>query len=131
MKTLVLLAVALVAVGGLAAWGMQRASGDSATYAVEAIGPDGPVLHATVRVDDATVLRALQAAAHAQKIPLRLEQYPGMGTYVRSIAGHEARGATGWIYEVQHEGAWTSGDRSAEFYPLQKGDSVRWTWTST
>lgn len=128
--SVVLLVLALGGAGALAAWGIQRAPGEDAAYRVEAIGPDGILLDETVEVADATVLRALQVAADRRGVLLSLVEYPGMGTYVRAIDGIEARGASGWIYEVQRAGAWTSGDRSAEFYALQKGDSVRWSWTS-
>lgn len=124
-----LLVLALGGAGALAAWGMERGAGEAATYRVEAIGPRGALLDETVRVEDATVLRALQAAADARALALGLVEYPGMGTYVRSIGGFEAKGASGWIYEVRRDEAWESGDRSAEFYALQKGDSVRWMWT--
>lgn len=127
--SVVLLVLALGGAGALAAWGMARETGDGATYRVEAIGPSGVLLDESVRVEDATVLRALQAAADARDVALGLVEYPGMGTYVRSIGGFEASGASGWIYEVHRDGAWENGDRSAEFYALQKGDSVRWTWT--
>lgn len=130
LLSVALLAVTLGAAGALAAWGMQRAQGDSGAFGVIALGPDGtPILDATVAVADATVLLVLERATAEAGLQLELETYPGMGTYVRSIAGHRASGATGWIYEVQREGAWHSGDRSAEHYPLQKGDATRWTWT--
>lgn len=127
--SILVLVLALGGAAALAAWGAHRAAGDDDVYRVEAIGPDGVVLDETVEVADATVLSALQAAAQARGVALDLVRYPGMGTYVRAIAGFEAHGASGWIYEVHREGAWHSGDRSSEAYALQKGDSVRWTWT--
>lgn len=117
------------AAGALAAWGMQRVPGDTSEYRVEVVGPSGTLMDERVAVEDATVLRALQAAAEQRNVTLRVETYPGMGTYVRAIAGVEAEGASGWIYEVNRGGAWRNGDRSAELFALQKGDSVRWTWT--
>ena len=125
-----LLVVALGSAGALAAWGWQRAEGADATFHVLALGPDGPVLEGNATLTDATVLRALETVAADAGVALELVRYPGMGTYVRAIDGHEAAGASGWIYEVHREGAWISGDRSAELYPLQKGDAVRWSWTA-
>jgi len=128
--SLVLLVLALGAAGALAAYGAQRQEGADASFHVLALGPEGPLLDEAVEVEDATVLRALEAAAARAGLALRLEEYPGMGTYVRSIGQWTAQGATGWVYEVERDGAWRSGDRSAEFYALEKGDAMRWTWTS-
>ena len=125
-----LLVVALGSAGALAAWGWQRGEGADAAFHVQAIGPEGIVLDATVQLEDATALRALEVAAQGAGVALDLVRYPGMGVYVRAIAGHEAAGASGWIYEVERDGAWVSGDRSAELYPLQKGDALRWSWTA-
>lgn len=127
--SVVLLVLALGGAGALAVWGMPRAPGEPGVYHVEAIGPDGTVLDARVHVPDATALRALEAAAQASGIALELERYAGMGTYVRAIGGHAARGASGWVYEIQRDGALMNGDRSAEFFPLEQGDAVRWSWT--
>lgn len=130
LLSLALLVATLGAAGVLAAWGAHREGGEAGAFHVAAIGPDGrEVLNAKVHVADATVLAVLQAAAEARGVELELVTYPGMGTYVHSIAGHRAEGSTGWIYEVQREGAWRTGDRSAEHYPLQKGDATRWSWT--
>lgn len=129
--SLVLLLAALAGTGAVAAWGMsQQREGDSGTYAVEAIGPDGPLFLETVALDDATALRALEVAAERRGFALTLEEYPGMGTYVRAIGPHVAAGASGWVYEVERGGSWISGDRSAEIFALQKGDALRWSWTS-
>ena len=127
--SVVLLLLTLVSAGALAAWGMQRVPGETALYRVEAIGPEGRVLDESVQVESGTVLTALEAAAARAGMELTLVEYPGMGAYVRAIGPHQAAGANGWIYEVHRDGAWQNGDRSAEFYALQKGDSVRWTWT--
>lgn len=127
--SVILLLLVLGGAGALAAWGMQRVPGESAAYRVEALGPEGAILDEVVAVDDATVLGALLAAAERRGLEVRVDRYPGMGAYVRAIDGVEAAGASGWIYEVQREGAWQNGDRSAELYSLQKGDSVRWRWT--
>lgn len=128
--SLLILVLALGGAGALAAWGLQRAPGESAAYRVEAIGPDSALLNETAMVDEATVLTALQAAAQSRGVALELVDYAGMGTYVRAIGGVRATGATGWIYEVWRDGAWENGDRSAALFPLQKGDAVRWSWTS-
>lgn len=127
--SLIALAFVLAGAGALAAWGMQRVPGETAAYRVEAIGPGGALLDEVVQVENGTALRALEAAAQARGLALSLAVYPGMGTYVRAIGGYEASGSTGWVYEVHRDGSWESGDRSAELYPLQKGDSVRWSWT--
>lgn len=127
--SLVLLVLALGGAGALAAWGMREPAGATDTYHVVVLGPQGPLLDGTPSVPDATALAALLAAAAAEGIAVDLVEYPGMGTYVRAIAGIEARGTSGWIYEVQREGSWRSGDRSAAYYGLQKGDSIRWSWT--
>jgi len=131
LASVVLLALVLGGAGALAAWGAQRAPGESATYRVEVLGPEGALADVEVDVPEATALSALLAAAEREGLPVELSQYPGMGAYVRSIGGHEARGASGWVYEVLREGVWTSGDRSAERFPLQKGDALRWSWTAS
>lgn len=129
--SLLLLALALAALGGVAAWSAQQArAGDSSSYDVTVVGPGGTLLlEARVRVPDATALAALEVAAREAGIAIEREEYPGMGTYVRAIGGHRAEGATGWVYLIHREGEWLSGDRSAASYPLQKGDAVRWSWT--
>lgn len=124
------LVLALGGAGALAAWGWQRDAGETATYRVEALGPEGVVLAENVTVSNATVLRALDAAAARAGLTLDLVRYPGMGTYVRAIGPWEAGGPAGWVYEVHRDGAWRSGDRSAELFALQKGDAVRWSWTA-
>lgn len=122
---------ALLGTGAVVAWGLsQQHEGEDGRYEVEALGPDGRLFLETVALEDATALSALQAAAAAQGIALALEEYPGMGTYVRGIGGHRAEGASGWIYEVQRDGSWIGGDRSAAFFGLQKGDALRWSWTA-
>lgn len=126
-------ALALLAAGaavGAAAYASTRAGpGATGAFDVEVVGPDGPVLSATVEVEDATALSALQAAAARAGVDVRTERYPGMGVYVRAIGPHAASGPSGWIYEVRRDGAWTGGDRSAASFPLQPGDALRWRWT--
>lgn len=125
-----LLGVALVSVGAVAVWGASGLrAGDTDEYAITAIGPDGALFDTRARVANATALAALRVAAEDAGHALTLEEYPGMGTYVRAIGEHVADGPYGWIYEVHRDGAWISGDRSAAHYPLQKGDALRWTWT--
>lgn len=126
--SIIILACVVGGAGALAAWGMQRVPGETDAYRVEAIGPSNILINETVHVEAATVLTSLQAAAAQSGLELDLVEYAGMGTYVRAIGGIRAEGATGWIYEVQREGAWENGDRSAAFYALQKGDAVRWSW---
>lgn len=130
LLSVVALVVALGAAGALATWGMQRETGDADRYPVQVVGPSGiVVLDTTVHVEAATVLLVLRSAAEAEGVPLELVEYPGMGTYVRAIGGHRAAAATGWIYEVQRDGAWISGDQSAAYFALHNGDATRWTWT--
>lgn len=128
---LVLLVGALLLTGGVAAWGLQQQRvGDTAEYDVSAHGPDNEVLFdERVHVPGATALSALQVAASRHGLVLALEEYPGIGTYVRAIGDHRAGGASGWVYEVLREDTWISGDRSADRYALQKDDAVRWSWT--
>lgn len=128
--SVILLLVALGGTGAVAAWGIsQQRAGEAGAYEVEAIGPEGRLFLELVEVEDATALSVLQAAAGARGLALELEEYPGMGTYVRAVGPHRAEGASGWVYEVVREGATTNGDRSASFFALQKGDAVRWSWT--
>lgn len=108
----------------LAAWRLPGV-GASGAFEVEVIGPGGPLFAGTLRVENATALAALLATG----LPVVTEDYPGMGAYVRAVAGHEAAGAEGWVYEVLRGGAWRSGDRSADAFPLEPGDAVRWSWT--
>lgn len=130
---LVLLAGALILAGGVAAWGLQQQrAGADGTYSVEVVGPGGHLVLATnVTLASATALSALEAAAAEQGAALELEEYPGMGTYVRAIGPYRASGANGWVYEVHRAGAWLSGDRSASFFPLERADVLRWAWTES
>lgn len=126
-------ALLLALLGGaaaLAAW-QHQPPGGAGEHAVEIIGPEGPLFSGVVEVEQATALSALVAAADAAGLALTLEEYPGMGTYVRAVGPYRAEGSSGWIYEVRPEGGeWILGDRSAALYPLQPGDAVRWRWTS-
>lgn len=125
-----LLGLALAAAGALAASALWRSDGADGLFGVEVVGPDGRLLDETVRVEDATALRALAAAAQERGVALALEEHPGMGTYVRAIGPYEAKGASGWIYEVGRGGEWIFGDRSAAFFALDEGDRVRWSWSA-
>lgn len=125
------LVVVLAGTGAVAAWGLsQQRAGDAGSFEVEAVGPEGRLFLTTVALEEATALSALIAAADENELPLSVEEYPGMGTYVRAIGPYRAEGAMGWIYEVRRDGEWVSGDRSAAYFGLQKGDALRWTWTS-
>lgn len=128
-----LLLLALLA-GGAGALAYRYTAGQGAPGGYEVViqGPEGPLYAGTVQVEaaDATALGALQAAARAAGLAVETEEYPGMGTYVRSVGGHRAAGASGWLYEVRHDGRWSHGDRSAAHFPLAPGDAVRWTWTA-
>lgn len=126
----VVLLVALVgAAGALAAWGAARDDGATGGFRVLVEGPDGLAVDQVVRVEDATALSVLEAAAAETGLALEIERYPGMGAYVRAIGPWRAEGAAGWIYEVGRDGAWTAGSQSAAYTALQAGDEVRWRWT--
>lgn len=127
VASLVVLLVALGGAAALAAWAIPEA-GAAGAYPVEVVGPGGRLFQENVTVEGATVLLALEAACAKRGVNVEMERFPGMGTYVRAIDGHRADGATGWVYEVLRGGAWTNGDRSAEFFALQRGDAVRWSW---
>jgi hypothetical protein len=126
------LAILLALAGGglaLAAWNRDAPSSGVASYPVEVVGPEGVLFQGTVRVENATALSALEAAAAHAGLGLKVQRYPGMGSYVRAIGPYEAAGASGWTYEVKRGDAWTTGDRSAEYFPLAPGDALRWRWT--
>lgn len=129
LVALSLLGALLGGAGALAWWSQSAVQGDSAAFAVEIVGPDGVLFEGTVQVENATALSALQAAAARAGLELTLEEYPGMGTYVRAIGPHRAAGPTGWVYEVREESGWVSGDRSAAHRPLRAGEALRWSWT--
>lgn len=121
-------------VGGAGAYALlaDRAPGAAGAYLVSVEGPRGVLLfEGSVDVEGATALSVLQAAAQEAGLALELEEYPGMGTYVRAIGPYRATGGSGWVYEVRAQGAdaWASGDRSAELYDLRPGDALRWRWT--
>lgn len=116
----------LLAGGAVGLYALRTLDGTPGQYRVLVIGPGDDILFdGNVTASDGTVLSALRATGLA----LDVREYPGMGAYVRGIAGHQASGASGWIYEVGRDGAWSSGDTSAEFAPLTAGDEVRWRWT--
>lgn len=120
--------VVLVAVvaGGAAVAGLQAGEpGAPGAFHVEVQGPDAVLFAGPVTVQEATALRALEATG----LPIETRRYPGMGTYVTSVAGHAASGASGWVYEVFRGDEWRSGDRSAERFALEPGDALRWSWT--
>jgi hypothetical protein len=124
-----LVALLVGASAALAAWShLSMGEAGAGAFAVEVVGPDGPLFAGTVRVDEATALTLLEAAAHEAGLALELQEYPGMGTYVRAVGTYRADGAAGWVYEVQRDGRWMSGDRSAAHYPLQEGQALRWKW---
>lgn len=124
-----LLALLLGGAGALAWWSHASTPGESGSYEVEIVGPDGILFSGAVAVENATALSALQAAAARAGLAVQLEEYPGMGTYVRAIGPHRASGPTGWVYEVREPSGWTYGDRSAADRPLTAGEAVRWSWT--
>jgi len=116
-----LLALLVGAAGALAWWSAATPRAGEATVRVEVVGPDGPLYNGTVTLANATAYAAL-VATH---LPLQVDDYPGMGVYVRAIGPYAAHGASGWIFFVNGAG----GDRSAARYALHDGDTLRWTWT--
>lgn len=123
------LLVALVGAAGALAWWSGAGEGESGSYPVSIIGPEGTLFEGIVRVENATALSALQAAAASAGLGIEMETYPGMGVYVRAIGGIRAEGPSGWVYEVREGDAWVSGDRSAAHRPLREGEALRWSWT--
>lgn len=128
--SLLLLALLVGGAGALAWWGTRATEGAPGFHEVFIEGPDGPLYAGTVHVADPTALGALLAAAAEAGLEVERDDYGGMGTYIRSVGGHRAHGATGWVYEIRRDGEWIHGDRSAEYYALHEGDAVRWRWTS-
>lgn len=125
-----LLLVTSVAAAGAAYVTMRSADeGASGTYGIDIVGPHGSLFSGELQVENATALSVLLAAAERGGFEVELEEFPGMGAYVRAIGGHRAEGASGWVYEVWRDGAWASGDRSAAWHPLREGDALRWKWT--
>lgn len=126
----ILILLGLVAGGAaLAAWAHAGPAAQAGTFAVEVLGPPGRLYQGNVTVADATALSVLRAACERAGLAIETEEYPGMGTYVRAIGGYRASGSSGWVYEVQRDGTWASGDRSAASYHLRVGDALQWAWT--
>lgn len=124
----VALLLALVG-GGIALGAWQRGDGGAdGAFPVQVLGPDGALFDGEVRLANATALSALEAAAREAGLEVRVQRYPGMGSYVRAVGPYKAEGAAGWVYEVREGETWRGGDRSAEFYPLPAGAAVRWRW---
>lgn len=122
--------VALVGGGAaLAAWALHPAAGGEGAFDVEVVGPSGALFHGTVAASNATAYSLLQRACARANLTIETQQYPGMGLYVRSVGGYAAHGASGWIYEVERDGTWVSGDRAADRYPVRAGEALRWSWT--
>lgn len=125
-----LLALTVGAAGALAYWSATREPAASGAFAVTIVGPGNATLWSgRVDVENATALSALQAAGKVASLEVKTRDYPGLGTYVWSIGGHEARRADGWIYEVDRGQGWVAGDRSADQVALRAGDALRWRWT--
>lgn len=126
----IVLLAAGAAAAGVAYAALDRASGATGVYGIDIVGPGhASVYSGELRVENATALGVLLAAAAAGGFDVTLDEYPGLGPYVRAIAGHEAHGASGWVYEIWRDGAWLHGDRSAAHKPLEEGDALRWRWT--
>jgi hypothetical protein len=122
---LLLLAALTGGAAAVVAW-TQAGPGATGAFAVQVVGPgDASLFDGAVSVAEATALSALRATG----LPLETREYPGMGTYVVAVSGIRASGASGWVYEVERDGATVSGDRTAAAFPLHKGDALRWHWT--
>lgn len=121
-----LLALFLVGAAALGAWKTQESLGDAGAFAVLVVGPDGALFDGRVEAANATALSLLLATG----LDVERDDYPGMGTYVRSVGGFAASGASGWVYEVERDGAWLSGDRSAARFAVREGEALRWSWTT-
>lgn len=127
---LALLALMLGAAGALAYWSATRTQGESGAYPVTLEGPGNATLWSgRVEIANATGLAVLQAAAKQAGLDVKTREYPGMGTYVYAVGAYEARGASGWIFEVDRGHGWEAGDRAADRVALHPGDAVRWRWT--
>ncbi len=109
--------------------------GETGTYHILIVGPDAPVWNGTVLAENATALGVLQAAAAVGGFEVTVQDYGvPCGLYVRGIAGHVASqtASEGWIFEVRDPGGdWVWADRSAECYPLQEGQDLRWRWSQS
>jgi len=120
-----ILALLVGAAGALAWWSAAVPRAGEATVRLEVVGPDGPLFNGTVRLANATAYTALLAA----NLTLQVDEYPGMGIYVRAIGPYAAHGASGWIFAVDRGAGWVEGDRSAARFALHDGDALRWSWT--
>ena len=123
------LALALVVAAALALW-PGRPSGEAGMHEIQVIGLYGVMWNGTVA--GATPLDALEAAAGAGGFGIVVTG-SGCDAYVRSIGGHEARGAAGWVFEVGTSNAdgvvWDHPLASAGCVALGPGQLVRWSWS--
>lgn len=107
---------------------------DSLVVSLRVIGPDGaplwPEASHVLEAGNATALEPLLAGAADAGMVVETESYPGMGTYVRAIGEHRARGASGWLYEVERDGQVLRGDRAADAFGLAAGDTLVWRWSA-
>ncbi|HWG89950.1 MAG TPA: hypothetical protein VNZ52_03785 [Candidatus Thermoplasmatota archaeon] len=129
-----LLAVVALAAAGLVALDAALLAAEKADrnapgdVRVTVLLPDGrPLFNATVPSENGTALSVLLSAAAAGGFEVVVDNQ-SLGAYVRAIAGHEASGAEGWKYYVQHAGVWEGGDRTSADYPVGRGDWVLWRW---
>lgn len=123
----ILLVASLGTAGALAWWAQDSTAADDAgAHTVLVVGPEGARLHdGMVSVASATALSLLQATG----LSVELATYPGVGSYVRAIDGHAARGGAGWIYETSTGEGWLPGDRSAGERAMASGEALAWRWS--
>lgn len=124
--------VALVAALAFAArpLDVEESAGEGAV-AVSVTGPAREVIFGgSVAIEDPSAYSVLVAASEAGSFEVRTREYPGLGLYVESVAGHDAQGSSGWVYEVLRDGEWASGDRAADRFTVAPGESVRWFWSA-
>lgn len=137
LSAIALLAAAVAALGW--AWGNAE---DPATsggdFPIAVIAADGhDVYNGTLHAANATALSVLQAAGAAGGFEVRVRTFGAYGgrscdgTYVESVAGDAAQGASGWVFRVWTQASgWTSPAESAACVALHPGDRLEWRWTA-
>ena len=135
MRLKVVLAFGLLALAAGGAFALaaltQPHAGAAGAHHVTIAGAGRPIFNGPVEVQNATALSVLLAAAANGGFAVEIVNYPGMGEYVRAIDGEAAQGASGWVYEVFEDGAWSLGTRGAASMPLDDGQAVRWRWSDS
>lgn len=97
----------------------------------------GTFFNATLHLDNATALTALDEAARKGNFSYHVTYYPGFGSraagaFVDMVADEWAEPGQpdGWIYRIHRDGTWHVPDRSAAIYPLEDGDTLVWAWSA-